>query len=259
MWIIIGGAVALYAGFALLDTFKPAREQTRVGFWRLRGVVGFLSYYGVALFAPVFWDGVLAEHTLFDAAQLPLWAQIAGGFLVMELLVYSWHRTLHSNSVLWRAFHQWHHSAERVDIWGAFWFHPMDLIGWAFVGSLALVGIFGVSLPAAISISLASSFCAMFQHSNLRTPMWLRWFLMCPENHSVHHARGVHHYNFGDVPWFDMLFGTYRNPQDAPAEAGFYDGASNRVLPMLVGMDVSKAPQAGRSDGEDDLRGQAAA
>ena len=35
------------------------------------------------------------------------------------------------------------HSAERVDIWGAFYFHPFDMLGWAFLASLALVLGFG--------------------------------------------------------------------------------------------------------------------
>lgn len=244
MGIIIGGVATLFVGFALLDLWAPAREQTAVKFWKLRGLIGVTAYYAIAFSAPVFWDAALAQRTILDASDFPFWQQFGGGFLVLEAAVYLWHRCLHGNAVLWRLFHQWHHSAERVDIWGAFWFHPADMIMWSFVGSLALVGVIGVGLPAAIAISLLSAFCAMFQHSNLSTPQWLRWFLMCPENHAVHHQRGVHRFNFGDVPWFDMLFRTYRNPRQAPEQAGFYDGASNRVLKMLFALDVSE-PQGG--------------
>lgn len=235
MLIIIGGVVTLFVSFALLDTVIPARKQTQVALWRTRGLMGFFLYYAIAFYAPVLWDGLLAEHTLFNAASLPFWAQFGIGFFVFEALVYAWHRTMHAITPIWRHVHQTHHSAERVDIWGAFWFHPLDMIGWAFVGSLALVGGVGVDVPAAITINLIGSFCAMFQHSNLSTPKWLGYVVMRPESHAVHHERGVHGYNYGDVPWFDMLFGTFRNPERAPSEAGFFDGASNRIWSLLIG------------------------
>jgi sterol desaturase/sphingolipid hydroxylase (fatty acid hydroxylase superfamily) len=62
----------------------------------------------------------------------------------------------------------------------------------------------------------------------------------------VHHGRGVHRYNYADLPLWDMLFGTFRNPAAAEerAEAGFYTGASSRIGEMLAFQDVS-APRRG--------------
>ena len=157
---------------------------------------------------------------------------------MLEFVVYAWHRIMHTAEPLWRHVHQTHHSAERVDIWGAFWFHPLDMIGWAFVGSLALVGCLGISVPAAIAINLVASFCAMFQHANLRTPRWIGYIITRPESHAWHHARGVHGKNYGDVPWFDILFGTFRNPESAPAEVGFFNGASNKLWSLLIGRKI---------------------
>jgi len=37
---------------------------------------------------------------------------------------------------LWRGFHQMHHSAERVDAFGAFYFSPLDIIGFTMLSSL---------------------------------------------------------------------------------------------------------------------------
>lgn len=235
MWTIIACVAALFAGFALLDTFAPARKLTHVRFWRLRGAAAFLLYFAIAVAAPTLWDAALAEHTLFDAARLPLWAQIALGFALLQSGVYAWHRIMHAVEPIWRHVHQTHHSAERIDIWGAFWFHPLDMLGWAFIGSLALVGGVGVNVEAAIAISLMATFCSMFQHANLRTPRWLGYFITRPESHAAHHERGVHRYNYGDVPWFDMLFGTFRNPEEAPAQAGFFDGASDKLWSLLIG------------------------
>ena len=228
-------ALGLFAAFAVLELVSRARAFPVVTNWRLKGTAFLLLYLAVGTFAPVLWDGWLGRHRLFAADSLPLWAQVAAGFLLLELGVYVWHRTMHNSPPLWRWFHQMHHSAERVDIWGAFYFHPLDMIGWTLLGSLALVLGFGVSAEAAIAINLMATFCAMFQHSNINTPRWLGYFVTRPESHSAHHERGVHARNYGDVPWFDMLFGTFHNPGKFTGEVGFHEGGSKRVGDMLLG------------------------
>ena len=56
-----------------------------------------------------------------------------------------------------------------------------------------------------------------------------------PESHNLHHERGVHARNYGDLPLFDMIFGTFANPRAADNQVGFYDGGSARVREMLLG------------------------
>lgn len=230
---------AMYAVFVVLDFVKPARTFPKVTLWRVRGALAFALYFTVAFTAPILWDGWLAERTLFDATVLPLWAQILGGVLVVEFGIYVWHRTMHQTDFLWRHLHQMHHSAERVDIWGAYWFHPFDMFGWALLTSLCLVGGFGLSLEAAIATNLIVTFLGMFGHVNIRTPHWLGYFIARPEQHAVHHERGVHFNNFSDLPIFDMIFGTYRNPKTWEKEAGFFEGSSNRVWSLLIGKKVA--------------------
>ena len=128
-------AIGLFAGFAVLELASGGRRFPAVTNWRLKGTAFMLLYLALATYAPLFWDGWLGEHRLFAADSLPLWAQILGGFLALELGIYAWHRTMHNTPFLWRWFHQMHHSAERVDIWGAFYFSPLDVIGFTFVGS----------------------------------------------------------------------------------------------------------------------------
>jgi sterol desaturase/sphingolipid hydroxylase (fatty acid hydroxylase superfamily) len=133
-----------------------------------------------------------------------------------------------------------HHSAERVDTYGAFYFSPLDMVGWAFVGSLVLVVGFGVSPAAATAILLTTSFLGIFQHTNIRTPRWLGYLIQRPESHTVHHAKGVHAHNYSDLPLWDILFGTFRNPLGYEHETGFHPGASARVWEMLTFRDVSR-------------------
>lgn len=232
-------ALGLFAGFALLELALVGRKYPRVVHWRLQGAAFTLLYFAVATYSPLFWDGWLGEHRLFAADTLPLWAQIVGGFLVLELGIYAWHRTMHNVNFLWRWFHQMHHSAERVDIWGALYFHPFDSVGWAFLGSLALVLGFGVSAEAAIVINVIATFYGMFQHLNVRTPQWLGYVIQRPESHSGHHERGIHARNYSDLPFWDIVFGTFHNPREFTGECGFYDGGSKKVLPLLFGREIA--------------------
>ena len=56
----------------------------------------------------------------------------------------------------------------------------------------------------------------------------------------MHHARGAHRNNYSELPLFDMLFGTFVNPESYVEETGFYDGASARVADMMLFRDVSE-------------------
>jgi len=89
---------------------------------------------------------------------------------------------------------------------------------------------------------LTTTFLSVFQHSNIRTPRWLGYIVQRPESHTHHHERGVHAGNHGDLPVFDMMFGTFRDPRDFAPQTGFYDGASARVADMLRFRDVSRLP-----------------
>ncbi|MBC8071134.1 MAG: sterol desaturase family protein [Deltaproteobacteria bacterium] len=225
--------------FFALDLLRPARHFVAMPRWRVRGLLGLLVFLTVAMLAPLAWDAWLGEHRLLDTSALPLVPACALALLGASLLSYFWHRALHRVPLLWRS-HQLHHSAERVDIFGAFLFHPLDTLGFTLMGSLAMTLVLGVAPGPAMFANGVLGFCAAFQHANLRTPTWLGWFIQRPESHALHHQRGVHGYNYGDIAIWDRVFGTYRNPERWSGLAGFYDGASRRVGEMLLGIDVSR-------------------
>ena len=232
-------ALGLFVAFAAVDLVARARVFPDVPFWKLKGIAFALLYFAVATFAPLMWDGLLGRYQLVDGSSLPFWAQVLVGFLAVQLLVYAWHRTMHNVQPLWRWFHQMHHSAERVDIWGALYFHPLDVIGFTFVGSLCLVLGFGITAEAAIAVNLLATFCGLFQHANIRTPRWLGYFVQRPESHSLHHERNVHARNYGDIPIFDMIFGTFENPVEFSGEVGFFEGSSKRMGALLSGRQIA--------------------
>lgn len=234
-------AYGLFAAFVLLELLSRggARAFPAMPLWKLRGLGFAALYFAISTYSPLLWDGLLGQHTLLAADQYPLWAQIVGGFFALQLAVYVWHRTMHNVDFLWRTFHQMHHSAERIDIWSAFYFSPLDMVGWSVITSLALVGGFGISGAAGFFIGIIAAFTALLQHANVKTPQWLGYIIVRPESHSAHHERGVHARNYCDLPLIDMIFGTFHNPKTFEGEVGFYDGASARVGDMLLGKKIA--------------------
>jgi len=233
---------ALYAALTAWETLAPARALPRVKGWKALGLGAFAVYFFVSSYLPLLWTEHLARFQLLDLTALGTWFGAVVGLLVYEAGVYVWHRSMHASNALWRVFHQMHHSAERLDTYGAFWFSPADMVGWTVLSSLCLTLIVGLTPAAATVVLLATTLLSIFQHSNIRTPRWLGFIVQRPESHSRHHARGVHYGNFSDLPLFDILFGTFHNPRDFVVETGFYQGASRRIAEMLRFRDVSLPP-----------------
>lgn len=233
--------LALYGALLLLEALFPARPLPKVSGWKTRAFAVFVFYFFLSSYLPLLWGETLAQYQLVNLEHLNPFVGAVIGVLIFELLVYVYHRAVHRNHWLWRTFHQMHHSAERVDAWGAFYFSPLDIVGFTLLSSLSLTVFVGLSAQAVTYFLYATMFLATFQHTNIRTPQWLGYIVQRPESHSVHHARGVHHYNYSDLPLFDILFGTFRNPKDFVAEAGFYDGASAKIPQILAFRDIASS------------------
>lgn len=234
-WILL----AMFAGLGVGEVLVPGRELPRVRGWKARALTSFLVYFLLSSYLPLLWGETLAPLQWFDLSAWPTWAAVGVALLLYEAGAYAWHRSMHRFTPLWRLLHQMHHSAERLDVVSAFWFSPLDMVTWTLLPSLILT-IIGVPAQAATITLLTVAFLAMFQHANIRTPRWLGYLVQRPEMHVVHHARGVHKYNYADLPFFDMLFGTFRNPIGYEHSTGFWDGASSRVVDMLLLRDVSQ-------------------
>ncbi len=233
-------ALALIPGFMILDLVHQARDYQTPRLWRLNGLlISALTVY-LSFQIPLVWDALLGGRSLFDASGLGPWAGAGVGALVYETGHYFYHRTVHRFDWLWRAAHQMHHSAESLDAFGAYFLHPVDTFMFTSIGTLVSVNLLGLPLEAALLLNFWLVFNAMFQHANIRTPRWLGYLIQRPESHALHHARGVHRYNYADLPLIDMLFGTFRNPAVQDAPVGFYTGASSRWFDMVVGQDVSQ-------------------
>jgi len=115
------------------------------------------------------------------------------------------------------------------------------------IGLTLVLTVGGLGLdPVAASITgFIGAFYAMFQHWNVRTPRWLGYLIQRPESHCLHHEKEVHGRNYSDLPLWDMLMGSFHNPERFEGEVGFEPAAARRVGAMLVGVDVNAGAAAG--------------
>jgi len=224
------------APFLALELVWRARRYDAPRGWRLRALAVSLAVFGVSLGAGRVWGALLPQWSLVGGAALGTWGGAAVGILVYELVHYGYHRAAHRWDWLWRLGHQVHHSAESVDAFGAYYLHPLDAVLFATWAVLVFFPLLGLSPEAGAIASAFLAFNAAFQHANIRTPRWLGYLIQRPESHGVHHGRGIHRYNYSDLPLWDLVFGTFRNPgaRETPVSAGFYRGGSARLAAMLA-------------------------
>jgi len=233
------GLFLIYFILIILETIIPAHQQKNVIGWVPKAALVFTIYFFLSSYLPLVWDKYLIQYQLISLQNINPYLSTCVALLVFEFMIYVWHFTMHRTDFLWRTFHQMHHSAERLDSFGAFYFSPLDMIGFTFIGSLSLTVFVGIS-PQAVSWFLyITMFLAAFQHTNIKTPQWLGYIIQRPESHSVHHARGVHAYNYSDLPIFDIIFGTFKNPKHFEKDIGFYDGSSEKLVEILFFKDLS--------------------
>jgi sterol desaturase/sphingolipid hydroxylase (fatty acid hydroxylase superfamily) len=230
--------------FILLGLLYQAREYEQPEWWKTRMSVATVLAVGGAIAIATFWSHLFGDFHLIDGSGLGTWWGAAVGILVYEFIHYWYHRGVHHFDWTWRVAHQMHHSAESMDAFSANYLHPVDLMMFTTWSSLVFFPLLGLNLTAGLLAGVWIGFNTMFQHANINTPSWLGYFIQRPESHVLHHARGQHRYNYANLPLWDMAFGTFRNPKTVQGmKAGFYKGASARVLQMLLGRNMS-GPQA---------------
>lgn len=232
--------LAMYALLMLYEAIFPARQLPDIKFWQIRGIAFFFLYFFLSSYLPLLVAAYLPESQLFDLSGMGVAGGAFVGILLYEFGLYAWHRSMHGSDMLWRIFHQMHHSAERHDTYGAFYFSPLDMAGFTMLGTFCFSVVLGIDPRAVTIILLVTNFLAIFQHANIHTPRWLGYIIQRPESHAYHHAQGIHRHNYSDLPLFDILFGTFRNPEKYEHSNGFYQGASSRVVDMLLFRDVSR-------------------
>ncbi|HLL54567.1 MAG TPA: sterol desaturase family protein [Myxococcaceae bacterium] len=237
-YVVLGASVLMF----ISELVATRQEWTRVEGWWQRAIAlnafGFLTVFitGSAL------RGALSSHRLFRGERLGVVGGAVVGYLVMSFVNYWWHRLRHRSPFFWRWFHQLHHSAQRIELATTFYKHPIESIVDTLGAMVILYGVVGVSPAAAAGAMMMAGLLELFFHWNVKTPAWVGYIIQRPEAHCVHHEAGIHAYNYSDISLWDILFGTFKNPETWDGVCGLGYENELRLGEMLRGVDVTETP-----------------
>jgi sterol desaturase/sphingolipid hydroxylase (fatty acid hydroxylase superfamily) len=240
------------AAMAAWEIAAPRRERKLARAARWPGNIGvvILDAVLVRLVFPTAAVGValIAEARgwgLLHALDVPMWASVPAAVIALDLAIYLQHVLFHAVPALWR-LHRMHHADLEVDVTTGVRFHPIEIL-LSMVIKLGVVVALGTPAVAVLVFEILLNATSMFNHSNARVPARLepalRWIVVTPDMHRVHHsivARETNS-NFGfNLPWWDRLLGTYRDQPAAGHDAmtlgveRFRDPAEQRLDRMLT-------------------------
>ncbi|MFZ6844679.1 sterol desaturase family protein [Undibacterium sp. RuTC16W] len=235
VYVLIGVAfVALF----VREVMAPASKAQCDNRWLIMAGAINLTQMSAAIGAGYFFRTWLSGHSLINISAMHPSLSGLLTFFVASFIAYWWHRAMHKSDLLWRIFHQLHHSPSRIESLTAFYAHPFDSIAATFITCAVAYLIFGVS---AVSVAWALLYVSLFNlyiHSDTASPRWLAYFIQRPEMHRVHHQLDHRAQNYG-LPIWDLIFGTWHNPDEFIENCGFADGKGEFVYEMLMGKDVN--------------------
>ena len=170
--------------------------------------------------------------------HLPEGVQILTGFVALDLAIYLQHVMFHAVPVLWR-LHRMHHADLDFDVTTGARFHPIEIV-LSMVVKFAAILALGPPPIAVLLFEVLLNATAMFNHSNARLPLGfdrvLRWMVVTPDMHRVHHSvlPVEANSNFGfNLSIWDRLLGTY-HPQPSEGHIGMTIGIHGYRDPHLV-------------------------
>jgi sterol desaturase/sphingolipid hydroxylase (fatty acid hydroxylase superfamily) len=239
-FLIIPTIVAIGFAVMILERLFPDQKLPVVKGWWIRVlVINFLQLL-VVILAEKTWNRWFAYSVfqLGDRLAHP-WAALCS-YLCLTFVFYWWHRLRHDINFFWLLCHQLHHSPSRIETITSFYKHPVELILNGILIALINFGIFGLDTSGAAWVTFYTALAEFFYHMNIKTPQWIGFLIQRPEMHRIHHQRGLHYYNFADLPLWDMLFGTFRNPIKAYHACGFSPEREARWDRMLYFINVNK-------------------
>lgn len=227
-------------GLLVLERMCPGRALPATKGWYARAALLNAAQFGVVLLGGCTWSVWLQGPSLVRIDAMPAILQGVVCWFAGTFVFYWWHRARHASDFLWRVLHQVHHSASRIETLTSFYKHPLEIALNSVLSSAIVFVLLGASLEAAAWYSVLAAFGEFYYHMNLRTPRWTGWFLQRPEHHSIHHETRVHHCNYGDITWWDRLFGTFRDTDRFSAQCGYGDDREQQLAGMLAFRDVNK-------------------
>jgi len=226
-----------------IERLWPGQALPSVRHWGLRLLLVNAAQLGIVILVGFIWDKWLDRASLFHISDhMGALPSAFVTYFIATFVYYWWHRLRHESSFFWKLCHQLHHSVSRIEVLASFYKHPVEIFINSIIGAVLVYTIMGCSVTAAAWYTAMAAIAEYFYHWNVKTPRWIGWLVQRPESHRVHHQHRHHTQNFADLPIWDMLFGTFYNPEVAPARCGFDRRKEDRVVEMLAFQDVHKSP-----------------
>ena len=241
----------IFALMAIWEVRAPRRDRTLTRRQRWTSNLGLVvlntlllrilfpaAAVGMALFASAQGWGLL------NAIDVPGWLAVLLAVVVLDFVVWVQHVLFHAVPALWR-LHRVHHADLDYDLTTGARFHPIEIV-LSMLIKFAAIAALGPPVVAVILFEVILNGMAMFNHANVRLPLGvdrvLRWFVVTPDMHRVHHSieDDETNSNFGfNLSWWDRLLGTYRDQPRAGHEGmtiGIRDHRDPRRVDRLDGM-----------------------
>ena len=220
--IRLGFFVVIFALVAVWECVAPRRPRTvsrrlrwpnNLGLVALNTVLLRLVFPAAAVGLAL--AGERQGWGLLNAFAVSPWVAVPLVVVVLDLAIYLQHVMFHAVPALWR-LHRMHHADLDVDVTTGARFHPIEILLSMGI-KLAVVAALGAPPLAVLIFEVLLNATSMFNHGNVRIAgkldRTLRWFVVTPDMHRVHHSvlpRETNS-NFGfNLPWWDRLLGTYR-------------------------------------------------
>jgi len=243
--IRLGFFLGVFAVIGLWELAAPRRALTVSKGLRWAANLGIVALDTVLLrllfpFAAV---GVAAFCTangwgLLNHFQVPFVIAVPLAVIALDFVIWLQHVMVHAVPALWR-LHRVHHADPDYDVTTGSRFHPIEIV-LSMLIKFATIAVLGPQVVAVVIFEVLLNATSMFNHGNLRLPPGLdrvlRWFVVTPDMHRVHHSieDDEANSNFGfNLPWWDRLFGTYRE-QPRAGHAGMTIGIRDHRDPHEV-------------------------
>jgi sterol desaturase/sphingolipid hydroxylase (fatty acid hydroxylase superfamily) len=229
--IRLSAFAGVFAAMAAWELLAPRRRQASERPLRWPSNMGLvvLDTVLVRILFPTGAVGIalLAEARgwgLLHSFAVPAWLAITASVIVLDLAIYLQHVLFHAVPALWR-LHRMHHADLAFDVTTGVRFHPIEIL-LSMLIKIGVVVALGAPALAVLIFEVLLNATSMFGHGNVRLPerldRVLRWVVVTPEMHRVHHSADAPetNSNFGfNLPWWDRMFGTYRAQPAAGHEA----------------------------------------
>ncbi|MEJ2694968.1 MAG: sterol desaturase family protein, partial [Candidatus Thiodiazotropha sp.] len=243
-----------FAVMAFWEILSPRRPLTVSKGVRWANNLGltFLNTLILRLLFPAAAVGVAAFAQsrgwgLLNLGEIPLYISVFITVVAMDFVIYLQHVMVHAVPALWR-LHRVHHADLDYDVTTGARFHPIEII-LSMLIKFATIMVLGPPVVGVVMFEVLLNATAMFNHGNIRLPdgvdRVLRWFLVTPDMHRVHHSveDDEANSNFGfSLPWWDRLLGTYRDQPRGGHEGmvigihGYRDPKQVEYLPGMLSL-----------------------